>query len=86
MERSRFSPVLKKHLVIGKRYKAPNFSVFHRSPHRSPVSIGQYFVTTRVVHLPKRTEISFITEPDRSGPNHRIGPNRRIGPGCAGHA
>ena len=26
--------------------------------------IGQHFVTTRVVHLPKRTEISWITEAD----------------------
>ena len=37
--------------------KAPNFSAFHWSPHGSLVSIGQHFVTTRVVHLPKRTEI-----------------------------
>ena len=44
------------------------------------VSIDQHFVTTRVVHLPKRTETSLITESDRSGPNHRIGP------GCTGRA
>ena len=57
--------------------KAPNFSAFHESPHGSLVSIGQHFVTTRIVHLPKRNETGFITESDRSGPNHRIGP------GCA---
>ena len=33
--------------------KAPNFSAFHWSSHGSLVSIGQHFVTTRVVHLPK---------------------------------
>ena len=32
------------------------------------VSIGQHFVITRVVHLPKRTETSLITESDRFGP------------------
>ena len=48
--------LLLKHLVIGQRQKAPNFSVFHWSPHDSLVSIGQHFVTTKVVHLPKRTE------------------------------
>ena len=69
--------LLMQHLFIGQRQKAPNFSVFHWSPHGSLVSIGQHFVTTRVVHLPKRTETSLITEWDRSGPNHRIGP------GCA---
>ena len=69
-----------KHLVIGQRLKAPNFSVFHWSPHGSLYSIGQRFVTTRVVHLPRRTETILITESDRSGPNHRIGP------GCAGRA
>ena len=50
-----FNPVLKKHLIIGQRQNAPNFSV----------SIGQHFVTTRIVHLPKRTETSLITELDR---------------------
>ena len=72
--------ILMKHLVIGQRQKAPNFSAFHWSPHGRMVSIGQHFVTTRVVHLPKRTETSLITESDRNGPNHRIGP------GYAGHA
>ena len=64
----------------GLRQKAPRFSAFHRSPYGSLVSIGQHFVTTKVVHLPKRTETSLITELDRSGPNYRNGP------GCAGRA
>ena len=77
------SPVLSflmKHLAIGQCPKATNFSAFHWSPHGSLVSIGQHFVTTRVVHLPKRTETSLITESDRSRPNHRIGS------GCTGRA
>ena len=81
MECSIINPALSlvmKHLVIGQRQKAPNFSAFHWSPHGSLVSTGQHFVTTRVVHPPKRTETILITESDRSGPNHRIGP------GCAG--
>ena len=69
-----------KHLVIGQRQKAHNFSAFHWSPHGSLISIGQHFVTTRVVHIPKRTETSLITKSDLSGPN------RRIGLGCAGRA
>ena len=48
------------------------FSAFHWSPHGSLVSIGQNFVTNRVVHLPKRTETSLITESDQSGPNHQL--------------
>ena len=72
--------LLVKHLVIGQRQHAPNFSAFHWSLHGSMISIGQHFITTRVVHLPKRTETSLITESDQSGPNHRIGP------GCAGRA
>ena len=52
--------------------KTPNFSAFHRSPHSSLVSIGQHFVATRVVHLPKSTETSLITEADQSGPNHQL--------------
>ena len=63
-----------KHLVIGQCQKAPNFSAFHWSPHGSLVSIGQHFVTMRIVHLPIRAETSLITEWDQSGPNHRIGP------------
>ena len=82
MECSVISPALSlllKHLIIGQRQKAPNFSAFHWSPHDCLVSIGQHFVTTRVVHLPIRTEISLITESDRSRR-----PNHGIGPGCAG--
>ena len=45
-------------------WSASNLSAFHWIPHGSLVSIGQHFVTTRVVHLPKRTEISLITEAD----------------------
>ena len=64
--------LLMKHLVIGQRLKTPNFSAFHWSPLGSLVSIGQHFVATRVVHIPKSTETSFITESDQSGPNHQI--------------
>ena len=49
------------------RQKTRNFSAFHRSLHGRIVSIGQHFVTTRVVHLPKRAETSLITESDRFG-------------------
>ena len=73
MECSIISPglsLLLKHLVIGQRHKAPNILAFHWSPHDSQVSIGQHFVTTRVVHLPKRTKTSLITESDQSGPYH----------------
>ena len=72
MERSIINPALSllaKHLLIGQRQKPLNFSAFHWSPQDSLVSIGQRFVTTRAVHLPKRTETSLITESDRSGPN-----------------
>ena len=48
--------------------KAPNFSAFHWSPRGNLVSIGQHFVITKVVHLPKRTETSLIAESDRIGP------------------
>ena len=54
--------LLMKHLVFGQRQKAPNFSAFHWSQHCRLVSIGQHFVNTRVVHLPKRTDTSLITE------------------------
>ena len=60
--------LLMKHLVIGQRRKAPDISAFHWSPRGNLVSIGQHFVITRVVHLPKRTETSLITESDRVGP------------------
>ena len=56
--------LLVKHLIIGEHQKAPNFSAFHWSPHGSLVSIGQHFVTTRVVHLPKSSETSLTTEAD----------------------
>ena len=65
MECSIINPALlflMKHLVIGQRLKAPNFSAFHWSPHGSFVSIGQRFVSTRAVHLPKRTETRVIKE------------------------
>ena len=52
--------------------KALNFSAFHWSPHGSLVSIGQHFVSTRVVHLPKRAETSLITESVQNGPNHQL--------------
>ena len=64
--------LLMKHLVTGQRLKTPNFSAFHWSPCGSLVSIGQHFVATRVVHLPKCTETSLITESDQSGPNHQL--------------
>ena len=69
MECSIISPALSllmKHLVIGQRPKAPHFWAFHWSPHDSLVSIGQHFITTREVHLPKRTETSLITKSDQS--------------------
>ena len=61
-----------KHLVIGQRLKTSNFSAFHWSSGGSLVSIGQHLVATRVVHLPKSTETSLITESDQSGPNHQL--------------
>ena len=61
--------LLMKHLVIGQCLKTPNFSAFHWSSRGSPVSIGQHFVATRIVHLPKSTETS---ESDQSGPNHQL--------------
>ena len=51
MECSINSPALSllmKHLDIGQRQKATNFSTFHWSPHGSLVSIGQHFVTTNI--------------------------------------
>ena len=64
--------LLMKHLVIGQRQNAPDFSAFHWSPRGNLVSIGQHFVITRVVHLPKRTETSLITESDQSRANHQL--------------
>ena len=61
-----------RHLVIGQRQKAPNFSAFHWSPHGCLITIGQHSVTTRVVHLPKRTKTSLIIESDQSGATHQL--------------
>ena len=69
--------LLTKQLVIGQGQKAPSVLAFHWSPHGSLVAIGQHFITTRVVHFPKRTETALITEADFMP---------RIGPGCAGGA
>ena len=63
--------LLMKHLVTGQRQNAPNFSAFHWSPHGGLVSIGQHFITTRIVYLPKQLNY-------RSGPNHRIGPDSAV--------
>ena len=59
-------------LVIGQRHKAPSLSALHWSPLGSLVSTGQYFPTTRVVHLPKRTNTSLITEADLSTKGTRL--------------
>ena len=64
--------LLMKHLVIGQRLKAPNFSAFHWSPYGSLISIGQHFEIKRAVYLLKRTETSLITETDQSGPNRQL--------------
>ena len=69
------SILIVKHLVIGQRQKAPNFSAFHWSTHGRMVSIGQHFY-----------EGSTFTEKDRNKFNYRSGPNHQIGPGCAGRA
>ena len=79
MDRSIISPALSllmKHLVIGQRQKAPNFSAFHWSPHGSLVSFGQQC----------NLERSIFTEKDQNKLNYRSGPNHRIGPDCAGRA
>ena len=41
-------------------------------PTNQLITIGQHFVTTRVVHLSKRTETSLITESDQSRANHQL--------------
>ena len=61
-----------RHLVIGQRQKAPNFSAFHWSPHGCLITIDQHFVTMRVVHLPKRTKTSSITKSDQRRANHQL--------------
>ena len=75
MECSINSPALSllmKYLVIGQRLKVHNFSAYHWSPRGSLVFIGQHFIATRVVHLPKSTETILSTESDQSGPNHQL--------------
>ena len=56
--------LLMKHLVIGQCQKAPNFSAFHI--HSSLVSVGQHFVTMRIVYLPNWTITDLITESDQA--------------------
>ena len=75
MECSINSPALSllmKHLVIGQRLETPSVTAFHWSPRGSLVSIGQHFVATRVVHLPKSTETSLITESVQTGRDHQL--------------
>ena len=55
--------LLMKHLVIGQRQKAPNFSAFHWSPHGSLVSIGQHFVT---MNINIEIEVDLNTESDQA--------------------
>ena len=67
MECSINSPALSllmKHLVTGQRLKTPYFSAFHWSLCGSLVSIGQHFVATRVVHLPKQVYLPNWTKED----------------------
>ena len=59
--------ILMKHLVIGPRQKAPNFSAFHWSLHGRMVSIGQHF---------RNHEGSTFTEKGGNKLNYRIGPLR----------
>ena len=59
--------LLKKTSSYWSALKAPNFSAIHWSQHSSLVSIGQNYVTTRVVHLPKMTEKSLL--PNRTQSN-----------------
>ena len=83
--------LLMKHLVIGQRRKAPNFSAFHWSP-QSGLHWSEF----------RNHEGSTFTKKDRNKVNYRIGPKRtlspaiaamhgphslvRFGPGCVGHA
>ena len=57
---------LMKHLVIGQRQKAHNFSAFHWSPHGSLVSIVLF----------RNDEGSTYTEKDQNKLNYRIGPKQ----------
>ena len=77
MECSINSPALSllmKHQVIGQRLKLLISRLFHWSPRGSLVSIGLHFVATRVVHLPKSTETSLITESDQIAWTRLCGP------------
>ena len=67
--------LLMKYIVTGQHQKVSNFLGFHWSPHGSLVSVGQHFVTIRVVHLtkwtktsklPNQTEADLITESDQA--------------------
>ena len=62
------------HLVIGRRQKATYFSAFHGPPHGSLVSIGQHFVTTRVIYT------QYFIKKDWKKLNYRIGPKRTKSP------
>ena len=50
-----------KQLVIDQLQKPAKFSAFYWSPSRSQAFIGQLLVTSRVVHLPKRTVMVLFT-------------------------
>ena len=72
MQSSINSPVpslLMKHLVIGQRLKLIISRLFisHHEVVWFPLSA---FGSHEVVHLPKNTETSFMTESDQSGPDH----------------
>ena len=58
-------------LVSTKKLLISRFFIGHHTAVWFPL-VGQNFVTTRVVHLPKRTKTSLITESDQSGPNHQL--------------
>ena len=53
-----------KHLVIGQIQKPAKFSDFHWSPSRSQAFTGQFWGTSRVVHLLKRTIMVLFTITD----------------------
>ena len=53
-----------KHLVIGQLQKPAKLSGFHWSTSRSQAFIGQLLGTSRVGHLPKRTEMVLFTISD----------------------
>ena len=55
--------LLIRHLIIGQRQKAPNFSAFHWSLHGSLVSIGQHLVT---MNINTEIEADLNTESDQA--------------------